>query len=140
MFRDVLSDVEPITLKFKTIQGTAYRLLSRGGELYILTSKAMYALGKLASRFLAGEFYPRAVTQILTMPMEAIDANLAGDNWLLVVMPDEVRRFDTAWIHDNIPQDDSEEAQDFHSASVKSDWHWEEMERTPRHLEVAVCG
>jgi len=38
-------------------------------------------------------------TQVLTVPMEASDANLVRDRWLLVVMPDEVRKYDVALLH-----------------------------------------
>jgi hypothetical protein len=102
---------------------TAIRLLSHGGDLYVLTSKGLYVLAKLASQFLARELYPGVVTQILTVPMEALDANLAGDHWLLVVLPDKVCRFDAAGIHDNAPEDGSEQ-EDFRTASVSPDWQW----------------
>jgi hypothetical protein len=137
LFRDVLTDESPITAKFNRVQGTAYRLLGHGGELYVLTSKGLYVLGKLASRFLAGELDPGVVTQILTVPMDAVDMNLAGDRWLLVVMADEVRRFDTAWIHDNVPEADSEHAdQDFQSVSVSRDWQWHDIEQRAKQLAV----
>jgi hypothetical protein len=125
LFRDVLSDNKPITVKFKRVAGVAYRLLSHGGELYVLTSKAIYVLGKLVARFLAGELSSRVVTQILSVPIDAIDVNLALDRWLLAVLPDEVRRFDTVWIHENVPEDDSEGgAEDFESAMVDQQWRW----------------
>jgi hypothetical protein len=137
LFRDVLTDDKPVTMKFKRVQGTAYRLLGHGGELYVLTSKGLYVLGKLASRFLARELYAGIVTQILAVPMDAVDANLAGDHWLLVVMPDEVRRFDVAWIHDNVPEAGSEQDdQDFQSASVSQDWQWHDIEQTAKQLAV----
>jgi hypothetical protein len=135
LFRDVLTDDKPDTVKFKTVRGTAYRLLSHGGDLYVLTSKGLYVLAKLASQFLASELYPGVVTQILTVPMEALDANLAGDHWLLVVLPDKVCRFDAAWIHDNAPEDGSEQ-EDFRTASVSPDWQWHDIKQSARQLAV----
>jgi hypothetical protein len=131
LFRDVLTDEKPVTVKFKRVQGTAYRLLSQGGELYVLTSKGLFVLGKLASRFLAHELSAGVVTQVLGVPMDAIDMNLAWDRWLLVVMPDEVRRFDTGWVHDNVPGSEQED-QDFQSASVSPDWQWHDTELAVR--------
>ena len=137
LFRDVLTDDKPVTMKFKKVQGTAYRLLSHSGDLYVLTSKGLYVLGKLASRFLARELYTGVITQILTAPMDAIDANLAGDRWLLAVLPDEVRRFDAAWIHDNVPEVGAVDGdQDFQSARVSQDWQWNDVEQTARELAV----
>lgn len=137
LFRDVLADEKPLTMKFKRVQGIAYRVLSHCGELYVLTSQGVYALGKLAARFLADELHDGVVTQILTMPMDAVDANLA-EHWLLVVMPDEVRRFDADWIHDNVPEDaERQESQDYGSAVLRQDWRWTVVNPTARPLRVA---
>jgi hypothetical protein len=137
LFRDVLTDDKPTTMKFKKIQGMAYRLLSCGGEIYVLTNRALYALSKLAARFLAQELREGVVTQILTISMEAVDANLAG-NKLLVVMPDEVRRFDTDWIHDNVPEEVlSPAAQEYRSAAFSPALRVREVKQTTRSLAVA---
>jgi hypothetical protein len=137
LFRDVLADAKPVTMKFNRVQGTAYRILSYRGELYVLTSRGVYTLGKLASRFLAEELHDGVVTQILTMEMDAIDANLAG-HWLLVVMPDEVRRFDADWIHDHVPEDAVGQVfQDFQSAVISQAWRWRDIKQTAKQLQVA---
>ena len=94
MFRDVTTDKKPVTLKFSTVEGKAYQLLSGAGDMYLLTSKGLYVLGKLATRFLEGESIERLTTPVLALPMEAVDANLYNDDWLLVVMPEEVRKYD----------------------------------------------
>jgi hypothetical protein len=138
LFRDVLNDDKPLTMKFKKIVGAAYRLLCHAGELYVLTDKGMFVLAKLASRFLAHELHDDVVTQVLTMPMDAIDANLAGDHWLLVVTPDEVRRFDANWIHANVPEDVSgPDVQDFRSAVFNQTWQRHDINNTSRPLAVA---
>lgn len=137
LFRNVLADEKPLTMKFKRVQGTAYRLLSHCGELYVLTSRGIYVLGKLAARFLADELHDGVVTQILTMPMDAVDANLAG-RWLLVVMPDEVRRFDADWIHGNVPADaESQEAEDYQSTVIRPDLLWTDINTASKPLRVA---
>jgi hypothetical protein len=104
LFRDVLQDNKPVTMKFDTVEGTAYRLLSCRGHLYLLTSKGLYVLGKLAERFVGGESIEAATTPVLPLPMEAVDANLYKDQWLLVVLTDEVRRYDIGLIHESTPE------------------------------------
>ncbi len=137
LFRDVLADEKPLTMKFKSVQGTAYRVLSYRGELYVLTSRGVHVLGKLSARFLADELHDGVVTQILPVPMDAVDANLA-EHWLLVVLPDEVRRFDADWIHDNVPADvANQETQDYRSAVIKQDWRLTDFNPTARPLKVA---
>lgn len=96
--RDMLHDRNHITIKFATVQGTAYRLLSSGGDLFLLTSQGLYGLMGLGERLLLGKLAERLPTSVLAMPMEAVDANMIGGRWLLVVMPDEVRRFDVKQI------------------------------------------
>jgi hypothetical protein len=138
LFRDVLNDEKPVTMKFKKVGGTAYRILCHAGELYVLTDKGMFVLGKLAARFLAGELHDDVVTQVLAVPMDAIDANLAGDHWLLVVTPDEVRRFDADWIHANVPEDSSGPDVEAVGAVVLSrNWQRHDIDNTARPLAVA---
>src|SRR5262249_36964173 len=50
LVRDALHDNAPLSLKFDTVQGTAYRLLSAGGHLFLLTSRGLYGLMKLGER------------------------------------------------------------------------------------------
>jgi hypothetical protein len=104
LFRDVLVDKRPVTLKFGAVHGMAYRVLCCKGDIYVLTSKGIFVLGKLAERFLAGELSSGTITPVLPLPMDAVDACLAHDRWLLVVMADEVRKFDVELIHQSIPQ------------------------------------
>ena len=54
VFRDILKDRKPHLTKFKTIHGTAYRILHSRGHLFVLTSKGFYVLANLASSILAG--------------------------------------------------------------------------------------
>jgi hypothetical protein len=141
LFRDVLADDRPVTVKFRKVQGTAYRLLSHSGELYVLTSKGLYVLGKLAARFLAGELSAGVVTRILPLPMDAVDMDNACDRWLLVVMPDEVRRFDARWLHDNVPEDPAvHEVEDFQEATRNPNWQWHDRKQTARQLTLRQAG
>jgi hypothetical protein len=103
LFRDILNDKKPVTLKYDNIQGTAYRLLRWHGHLCLLTSKGLHFLAKLAERFLAGDAMGETKTPLLFVPLTAVDANLCFERWLLVVMPDEVRRYDIGLILENVP-------------------------------------
>jgi len=84
------------------------------------------------------ELHDDVETKILTLPMDAIDANMAGDHWLVVVLPDEVRRFDADWIHDNVPKDiTGHDVQDFQSAVVSPICRYHDIDSTARQLAVA---
>jgi hypothetical protein len=71
--RDALRDEKPATIKFKAIQGTAYRLLSKGEHIFVLTSRGLYVLTKLAGRLAAGMPQGEFTTQILVVPMEVVE-------------------------------------------------------------------
>jgi hypothetical protein len=88
--RDVLHDRAPVTAKAAGEPGIAYRLVSCRGDVYVLTSKGIYVLGKLAERFLAGELTSGTTTPVLALPMEAADLELVDNRWLLAVTPTEV--------------------------------------------------
>jgi hypothetical protein len=92
--KDVLHDRSPITMKFNDIPGVAYRVFSAQGSLLLLTSKGLYVLGELTRRFLAGEAVDRRPTRVWGIPVEAVDANLCGERWLLLVMPEGTWRID----------------------------------------------
>ena len=92
--RDVLRDKKPQTVSFPTLQGTAYRLFSTGGELFVLTSEAVYVIDNLVDRFWQGAPFGIALSQFRTIRLEAVDANLVRDQSLLVVLPDKVWKYD----------------------------------------------
>jgi hypothetical protein len=100
LFQNVLEDKQPITMRFQAIEETAYRLLSCLGDVYVLTSKGLYMLANVAEHFLKGEL-KGAPTPVLPIPLEATDANLYKDEYLLVVTLDEVQRYDIRLIHDS---------------------------------------
>jgi len=138
LFEDVMSQSRPLTMKFKKVQGIAYRLLCYRGEIYVLTSKALYVLGKLAARFLNGEMRSGVVTHILNLQMEAVDLNIAEGGLLLVVMDHEVRIFNGDLIHGSVPKDDSDgSAEEYRSAVLDREWHWNDVEQTARPLAMA---
>ncbi len=85
LFRDILNDQEPANFRFKSIEGVAYRLLSARGHVFVLTNKALYMVADLAKRVIDGDPQDGRETQILTIPMTAVDANVFQDKYILVV-------------------------------------------------------
>jgi hypothetical protein len=93
-FQDILHDRTPRTIKFRSVKGTVYRILSAQGDVFLLTSKGLFLLARLAERLTNGVPRGPFTTNVLPLGIEASDANLAGDRWLLAVGADEVFRFD----------------------------------------------
>ena len=129
--RNALHDQSPVTMKFETLKGTAYRLLCRGEHLFVLTSRGLYGLMKLAGRLVAGMPQEGFETQILVAPMEALDANLVRDRWLLVITPDEVRKFDMDLIERSDPEELIREPL---RGVLSPDWKIYEVSQTSKEL------
>ena len=105
LFRDIINDRDPFTFKFNAIEGVAYRVMSSRGHIFVLTSKGLYVLANFANRFLNGETMRNGVTQILPLPMTAVDANVHEDKHILVVTDkSDVLRVNIALIEQEIPQ------------------------------------
>lgn len=128
----------PVAIKFDSVVGTAYRLLENNGNHILLTSKGLYFLGGLAERFLCGEILVGAPTPMMAIPMEAVDANLCANKWLMVVMPDEVRRFDAMAFHMNKPQIlGNGDFRDDMPRGLEPNWEWLDVSQSTR--ELVVC-
>jgi hypothetical protein len=139
LFRDVAEEKRPLTMKFATVQGTAYRLLSCRGHIYLLTSKGLYVLGKLAERFVAGEPLERVTTPVLPLPTEAVDANLYKAEWVLVVMSEEVRKYDIGLIHDNTPQYIAHgEMREVQPVAFSPSWRRKDVTQQSRQMPAGV--
>jgi hypothetical protein len=93
MFRDVLREHTPMTFKYESVKGVAYRLFCSGGNLFLLTSEALHVITGVAERILTGSKI-EGPTPVLHVPMKAVDANPVGDRWVLIVTPEAVLRFD----------------------------------------------
>jgi hypothetical protein len=94
LFNDILTDRHPQTLKFRSVTGTAYRVMSAQGNIFLLTSAALYGLMAVAESFLEHTSVSIFDIEILAIPIEAADAHIADDRWLLAVGIDEILRFD----------------------------------------------
>lgn len=92
-FHDVLQDAAPTMIQYGGMEGIAYRVLVVQGTVILLTSQGLYFLHGLAHRFLQGTPLDVPIpTQ--QRRMEAVDANVADDRWLLIVESDRVIRLD----------------------------------------------
>jgi hypothetical protein len=94
--RDAVHDVEPTTIKFDEIRGTAYRILHHEGNLLIHTSKGIYVLVGLSQRFLDGEAIGSKRTTAKKLLLDAVDINIVDNSSLLVVVPDGIVTIDLA--------------------------------------------
>jgi hypothetical protein len=83
-FRNILTDKKPRTVRFKSVAGTVYRVMSCRGHVLVLTSEGLYVLLHLASRFLSGGAVESLSTSTFVLPVVAVDANLV-DNKVLIV-------------------------------------------------------
>jgi hypothetical protein len=138
LFGDILSDKKPKTVKFQNVQGVAYRVAASRGDVYVLTSKGLYVLAKLGSRFANGELLGGVVTPVMPLPMAAVDMNLAWGRWLLVALPDEVRRFDVEQIHEYVPEHIGQgEIQGFQPVALPLEPLWKDVMPTARPMAMA---
>lgn len=135
LVRDMWNQTKPITMKFGNIEGTAYRLMSCRGHLFLLTSKGMYVLADIATRFAAGEAIDYSSTSVLELPLEAVDARMCGDRWLLIVLPDEVLRVDIDLIHQSIPA----EFRKVQPRSISLDWKRHDFEQVTSQVMADVA-
>ena len=87
LFLDLSDDRESSSITFEGLTGTAYRILNARGHILLLTSEALYVLTDLAARFLRGET-GKGPTMILRTRLHAVDAAIAFNRWLLIIMPD----------------------------------------------------
>jgi hypothetical protein len=85
--RNILENVPSLTLNFNVLEGTAYRLLTAKGHLFILTSESLVTLPNLISRFLAGESLNGPKSFVVTR-VRAVDAYSTYDRWILLELPE----------------------------------------------------
>ena len=103
-----------------------------------MTSRGLFILGKLASRFVNGEAMEGVTTEVMPLPMEAIDMNLAWRRWLLVVLANEVRRFDLDLIHEFVSKRIAHiEIMEWQSVGAPMESEWRDINSTTGPLALA---
>jgi hypothetical protein len=93
---DMMQQRAPLVFKFPGIGGTAYRVLSIAGSIFVLTSDALYALVGLAERYLRGETIRKQRTLVRSTPLEGVDVNIVYNQYLFVVEPNDVLAIEIA--------------------------------------------
>lgn len=126
------TNIVPLTTKYKKVTGTAYRILSCRGHVFVLTSDGIFMLANIVDQMFGNKGRKRSTTHIFVIPLEAVDMNLYLDKWLLVIMPDAVWRIDIEQIHNSIPENDQGDI----SQDISS--RWSLSERLSRTAEFAL--
>jgi len=93
LMKNVLEDGGPLALRFVGMQGTAYRILSADGNVFVLTSDFLYVLPSLVQRCLR-EGNAEGPISVTIVPLRAVDCFMAYGRWLLVIMPGFVASID----------------------------------------------
>jgi hypothetical protein len=137
-FHDVLDDKKPTVMKFQSVQGIAYRILASHGDIHLLTSKGLFVLGELASRFLRKELTGEVNTPVRMSLLEVIDANLVDNRWLVVVVPGMVAKYNLEKIHRQLLDHlDDAEIQEDHTADGMAQWEWRDVPTTTKPVTLA---
>jgi hypothetical protein len=129
--RDIVRQEAPITLHYKNLAGRVYRVFAGHGHIFLLTSKAVYVLGGLATRLVQPAFDDQSWTPIMTIPMQTVDATIVNNKWLLAIMRDEIHRYDLSDIDKPISNfvdqgSLSDHREPFHQ-EVQQDWTSREL-------------
>jgi hypothetical protein len=85
--KDVTASGPGMTLHLNGLRGTAYRILSVGRDLILLTSESLYTLTDLVDRCLRGDGFT-GPESVWCIDLHAVDASVVHDHNLLIVRPD----------------------------------------------------
>lgn len=105
LIADVFSDDAPVARKPEAGLGKAYRIFSVRGHLCLLTSKVLQ-IYRGQVRKMAGSGNGPSQANILSVPLEAVDAAAAWDRWLAVIVTDSLQKFDLSLL-DTVKQKSS---------------------------------
>lgn len=134
--KNAMHDRSPATIKFEGITGIAYRVFQAKGSLVVLTSHGIFAMLGLASRFSSGAEIDHEPISVRHIPMEAVDANACGENWLLVVLPEMALRLNLGlFLADTSPEEHLDQAHPSPS-SFHPEWIASEIATEPFALGV----
>ena len=129
LFKDVLHDRHPGTIKYDSISGTAYRILIARGYLFLLTSEGLYVIAGLIDLFL-NHTAENPVTPVLAVPMEAVDANLGSQQWLWIVMNEGALRFDVELLDHITPANlEHGELREMRATVIAPSWRSKQQEQ-----------
>ncbi len=95
VFRDVLADRPPRSIRFESFEGNAYSIASLQGHLFVLTDAALYVLPDIAARLLREEPIDRIV-KTCTVVTDASEAFAIGLDRLLLLEDNGVLEYSAA--------------------------------------------
>ena len=92
---NLLVDKTPLTWHFPETRGTAYSLFAADGNLFILTSKGIYACIDIVKSFLDGNLTAgSSLSRVRYLSLEAIEFTLLYNRWLMILQHNMVVRLD----------------------------------------------
>jgi hypothetical protein len=140
LFKNVLTDRSPVSMRLSDIKGTAYRVLSCRGHLFVQTSKQLCFLNNLIRNYLQGQLRRDDPISAMLIPMEAVDMNLYGDRYLFVVRPENiVLRIDIPILESTTTRE-STNAHDSDYASESAYPVWDESEMVEGTQSLTTIG
>lgn len=131
MSKEILHDPNPRTMKFASVKGVVYRMVSCRGHLFVLTNKVLYGLAGVAQQFLDGTLDDNDGCRILVLPMKAVDMNLVQGR-LIIVELDRICAIDVETIEKDMPGERAERPQ-----ACSPSWNSRGVEHVTRELAVA---
>ena len=108
IFRDVVTDRDPVTVRYEGILGVAYRIISAGEFVFVLTSRALHVIHNLVD-YRNSEFRVNRRTPSTSFKVEAVDMNIVGQRWLLLLTACGVLRLDLNELHEQLASRFAEE-------------------------------
>ena len=135
-FDNVLADRNPFAMRFQSVGGTAYRILASGNFVFVLTSRALHVIHKLLVND-NGLFDDNRDSRMVTFALEAVDMNLVGDRWLLVLLTDQVMRLDLELLKQTVPEFPVETSEP-ESSEDSDHFIFEEMEMTSHKFDAKL--
>ncbi len=106
--QNMMSDLRTVAMRFPSVEGTAYRILATGDLVFVLTSRALHVIhkpmDKINSRIEINDDTRQVHFDKVSFDMEAVDMNLVGKNWLLILLPDRVLRLDLKSLKNTLQQ------------------------------------
>jgi len=116
---NLIEDNTPLAWHFPETQGVAYSLFAADGNLFILTSKGMYACIDIVKSFLDGKLRAgSSLSHVRYLSLEAIDFTLLYHRWLMILQHNMVVRLD---VRELAMQGSSVTMRDSHAREISFD-------------------
>ena len=92
---NLIEDKTPLAWHFPETQGIAYSLFAADGNLFILTSKGVFACIDIVKSFLDGKLTAGlSLSQVRYLQLDAIDFTLLYNRWMMILQHNMVVKLD----------------------------------------------